>query len=90
MLGREPVEGQQVGLGVLHQRRDLGGVGAELVGDLAQPLVGLGAGGGGEDAADGARDRRLLGPGDVAEHVAEEVDGAAPPSGSPAPGRSRP
>jgi hypothetical protein len=31
VLGREPVEGRQVRLGVLQQPSDLGGVGTELV-----------------------------------------------------------
>jgi hypothetical protein len=51
-------------------------VGAELVGDLAEPLVRFGGRGGGEDLADRAGDQRLLHSGDVAEHVSEEVDGA--------------
>jgi hypothetical protein len=48
VLGREGVEGQQIGLGVLQQHRDLGGVHAQLVDDLAEPLTGLGGRGGGE------------------------------------------
>jgi hypothetical protein len=76
-LGREPVEGQQILLGVLHQPRDLGRVHVQLLDDLAQPNAGLSVGGGGEDAADGARHQRLLRPANVAQHVAQEVDGAA-------------
>jgi hypothetical protein len=54
VLGREPVEGQQIGLGVLQQPGDLGCVRAQLLGDLAESLTGFGGRGGGEDAADGA------------------------------------
>ena len=79
MLGREGVEGQQLGLGVLQQAGDLGGMGAQLLDDLVETAAGLGGGGGGEDPADRARDQRLLRPGDVAEHVAQEVDCAALP-----------
>jgi hypothetical protein len=49
------------------------------VDDLGKPLVCLTMRGGGEDATDRAGDKRLLGPGDVAEHVAQEMDGAALP-----------
>ena len=42
MLGWEPVERQQVSLGVLQQPGNLGGMRAELVDDLAQPLARLG------------------------------------------------
>jgi hypothetical protein len=52
---------------------------AELVDDLAQTIARLGGRGGGEDAADRARHQWLLGPGDVAEHVTQEMDGAALP-----------
>jgi hypothetical protein len=55
-------------------------MGAELVDDLAQPLACLDGRGGGEDPADRARHQRLLGAADVAEHVSEEVDGAALPA----------
>jgi hypothetical protein len=79
VLGREGIERQQIGFGVLQQRGDLGRVGAELVDDLGQPPSGLVGRGGGEDPADRAGDQRLLRPADVAEHVAEEVDGAALP-----------
>jgi hypothetical protein len=54
-------------------------MGAQLLDDLAEPGTSLLARGGGEDAADRARHQRLLRPGDVAEHVSEEVDGAALP-----------
>jgi hypothetical protein len=53
--------------------------GAELVGDLAEPLASLSGRGGGEDLADRAGDQRLLRSWDVAEHVAQEMDGAALP-----------
>ena len=79
MLGREPVEGQQVSLGVGQQPGDLGSMCSQLVGDLTEPLTGLGGRGGREDPADRARHQRLLRPADVAEHVAEQVDGAALP-----------
>jgi hypothetical protein len=45
-------------------------VGTQLVGDLAEPLPRFGGRGGGEDLADRCGDHRLLGLGDVAEHVA--------------------
>ena len=51
---------------------------SELVDDLTKPSSCL-AGSGGKDPADGARHQRLLGPADMAEHVAQEVDGAALP-----------
>ena len=51
MLGWEGVEGQQVRLGVLQQPGDPGGVGTELVDDLAESLARFGGRGGGEDAA---------------------------------------
>jgi hypothetical protein len=57
VLGREGVEGQQVGFGVLQQGGDLGGVGCQLLDHLTQPLAGLGGGGGGEGAADRAGDQ---------------------------------
>jgi hypothetical protein len=72
MLSRKPIEGQQVGLGVLQQGRDLGGVGAQLLDHLAQPGAGLRGRGGGEDPADRARHQRLLRAGHVAEHVPQE------------------
>jgi hypothetical protein len=80
VLGREPVEGQQLGLGVLQQAGDLGRVRLELLDDLPEPRSGLGGRGGGEDPADGARHQRLLRASEVAEHVAQEVDGAALPA----------
>jgi hypothetical protein len=52
---------------------------AELVGDLAEPICRFGGRGGGEDPADRAGDQRLLRSGDVAEHVSEEMHGAALP-----------
>lgn len=66
VLGGERVEGQQVGLGVFEQPRDLRGDAGELAGNVREPLARLLAAGGGEDAADGAGDQRLLGLGDVA------------------------
>jgi hypothetical protein len=79
VLGWEPVEGQQVGLGVGQQPGDLGSMRSQLVDDLTKPSPRLGGGGSNEDLADRARHQRLLGPADVAEQVAEEVDGAALP-----------
>jgi len=73
VLGGEGVEGQQVGLGVLQQPCDLGNVRCQLDDDLAEPGAGLGVAAGGEDPADRARHQRLLGAGDMAEHVAQEV-----------------
>ena len=79
MLGWEPVAGQQVGLGVRQQPGDLGSMRSQLVDDLTKPSPRLGGGGSNEDLADRARHQRLLRPADVAEHVAQEVDGAALP-----------
>ena len=53
---------------------------SQLVDDLTKPSPRLGGGGSNEDLADRARHQRLLRPADVAEHVAEEVDGAALPA----------
>jgi hypothetical protein len=79
MGGREAVEGQQVSLGILQQPGDLGRMRAQLLDHLGQPDAGLASRGGGEDPADRAGDQRLLRPADVAEHVAQEVHGAALP-----------
>jgi hypothetical protein len=49
----------------------------QFVDDLDQPLARLDQAGGLEDAADGRGDHGLLGLGDVAEHVAQEMDGTA-------------
>ena len=51
----------------------------ELVNDLDQPLARLDQAAGLEDAADGRGDHGLLGLADMAEHVAEEMDGAPLP-----------
>jgi DNA-binding NarL/FixJ family response regulator len=56
VLGRKRVEGEQVGLAVFQQAGDLGGVGAQLLDHLAQPLAGLGAGGVGYLLKDRVRD----------------------------------
>jgi hypothetical protein len=79
MLGREGVEGQQLRLGLLEQPGDLGRRPCEPVDDLTEPFMGLGQAGGLEDPADRGGDHGLVGLADVAEHVAQEVHGAALP-----------
>jgi hypothetical protein len=79
VLGRERVEREQVGLGGFEQLGDLGRGAGEPVDDLGELLAGLVGVLGAEYAADRGGDHRLLRAGDVAEHVSEEVNGAALP-----------
>jgi hypothetical protein len=79
VLAGQLVERQQLGLGGLQQPSHLWCGGLQAVDDLGQPLAGLGEAGGLEDPTDGGGDHGLLGLGDVAEHVPQEVDGAALP-----------
>jgi hypothetical protein len=51
----------------------------QFVDDLDQSLARLGEAGGLEDPADRGGDHGLLGPADMAEHVTQEMDGAALP-----------
>src|SRR3954453_1461588 len=79
VLGREGVEGEHVGLGVLEQRGDLRQPALELLDGVAQPPAGLIAVGGGEDLADDRAERVVLVAAHVAAQVSEEVHGAALP-----------
>jgi hypothetical protein len=79
VLARERVEAEQIRFGVEQQLGDLGRDRLQALDDLGEPLARLLAGVGGEEAADRGRDHRLLALGAVAEHVAEEVHGAALP-----------
>ena len=90
MLGRERVEGEHVGLGVLEQRGDLRQPPLELVDGVAQPPARLVAVGGGEDRADDRAQRVVLVAADVAAQVAEEVHGAALPRRAEHRARARP
>jgi hypothetical protein len=63
VLGREPVEGQQLGLGVLQQPADLGRVRAELLGDLSKPLTRLDGRASNKDLADRAPTPAAVGRG---------------------------
>ena len=76
---RGHVEGEQVRLGVEQQLRDLGRCWLKALDDLGEPLARLLARFGLEDAADRGGDHRLLVLLAVAEHVPEEVHGAALP-----------
>ena len=70
-------EGEDLGLGVVHQRADLGEPCGELVADLV-PGGGDGVGVGlGEDRAEHRGDHVLMGLGHEGEQVAGEVDAAA-------------
>ena len=79
MLGWQLVEGQQLGFGGFQEPGDLGRGRGQPLDHLDQPLAGLGEAGGLEDAADGRGDHGLLGLADMAEHVAQEMNGAALP-----------
>ena len=70
-------EGEHLGLGVVHQRADLGERGGELVADLSQVAATVGGVGLGEDGAEHRGDHVLVGLGDQGEQVAGEVDPAA-------------
>jgi hypothetical protein len=79
VLGREHVEREQVRFGGFEQLGDLWRRPREAVDDLGERLAGLVVMFGAEHAADRGGDHRLLRAGDVAEHVSEEVNGAALP-----------
>ena len=79
VLGREGVERQHVGLGLVEQRGDLRQPPLELGDGVAQAPAGLVAVRGGEDLADDRAERVVLVAADVAAQVSEEVHGAALP-----------
>ena len=79
MLGREGVQGQHVGLGVLEQRGDLRQPALKLGDGVAQPPARIVAVVGGEDRADDRAERVVLVAADVAAQIAQEVHGAALP-----------
>src|SRR3954447_26276448 len=79
VLGRERVEGQHVGLGVLEQRGDFRQPALELLDGVAQPPARLLAVRGGEDRADDRAERVVLVATHVAAQIAEEVHRAALP-----------
>ena len=80
MRSRERVEGEDVGLGVLEQRRDLAQPAVEMRDRLREPIAGLRLRVGVEDRPDQRRQQAVLVLAGVAETVAEEVDGAALPA----------
>jgi hypothetical protein len=77
MLGRERVEREHVGLGVLDHRRDLPQPAFELLDRLAQPPARVIAVVGGEDRADDRAQHVVLLAAHVAAQIPEEVHGAA-------------
>jgi hypothetical protein len=79
VLGRERVEGQHVGLGVLEQRGDLRQPPLELSDGVTQSAAGLIGVRGGEDLADDRAERVVLIAADMTAQVAQEVHGAALP-----------
>ena len=76
---RERVEGQDVGLGVLEHRRDLGQPPVEMRDRFREPVARLGERVGVEDRADQRAQQPVLVLAGVAEAVAQEVHGAALP-----------
>ena len=74
---REGGEGGQVLAGISQHGGDLGELGLKHGRDLVQLLGDLGAGGLGEDGADGGGDHPGRGLGHPGKHVSEEVDPAS-------------
>lgn len=68
-------------LGAVHERADLGELAAQLIGDEAPLLVGIGCCLLGEDGGDGRTDHAPLRLGRVRQRIAHEVHAAALPRG---------
>jgi hypothetical protein len=79
VLGRERVEREHVGLGLVEQRRDLRQPALELADGVAQALARLLGVRRGEERADDRAERVVLVAAHVAAQIAEEVHGAALP-----------
>jgi hypothetical protein len=79
VLGRERVEREHVGLGLVEQRRDLRQPALELADGVAQALARLLGVRRGEERADDRAERVVLVAAHVAAQIAQEVHGAALP-----------
>jgi hypothetical protein len=79
VLGRERVEREHVGLGLVEQRRDLRQPALELADGVAQALARLLGVRRGEERADDRAERVVLVAADMAAQVPQEVHGAALP-----------
>jgi hypothetical protein len=78
--GRERVEGEGVGLGVLEHARDLAEPAVEMRDRFGEPVARLGERVGVEDRPDQRREQPVLIAARVAQAVTQEVNGAALPS----------